>query len=200
MVDNVHGSENISLLFHEKYRKLFNCYNDDKMDDISVQISEKIDRHCRVGLCRSSHYVTKEQISFALKKLKNNKTDEIFNFSSNNLLNGTDKLNDSLAKLFNMFLTHGFSTQKFNRSIIVPLPKNTKKSLCTSDNYRGISLNAVLCKLLEYVITDVIGEFIKSSDHQFGYKNNLSTNICTSVTVETINNYLNGNSSVYALF
>ena len=200
VVDNVHGDENICSLFHDKYKNLFNCYSDNKMSKISMHISDKIDKVCKIGLCGFSHYVTKEQIKLALKKLKCNKSDEIFDISSNNLINGTDKLNDYISKLFNMFLTHGFSTHKFNRSIIVPLPKNNKKSLCTSDNYRGISLNVVLCKLLEYVITDVIGEFIKSSDHQFGYKNNLSTNICTFVTVQTINYYLNGKSSVYTLF
>ena len=35
-----------------------------------------------------------------------------------------------------------------SKNIPVSLPKNNKKPLYKSDNYRDISLNVVLCKLL----------------------------------------------------
>ena len=87
---------------------------------------------------------------------------------------------------------------EFDSSIILPLPKSNKKSLNLSSNYRAISINVILCKLLEYILSSFLKKFISTSNYQFGYKNDLSTNSCTFVTGQSIKYYLNGNSSVYA--
>ena len=103
-----------------------------------------------------------------MKNLKPDKTDYIFNLSSNHFLNGTDLLYSLLSILFDAFLTHGFTTFEFNSSLIIPLPKNNKKSLSSSNNYRAISINVILCKLLEYILSSFLKKFIETSNYQFG--------------------------------
>ena len=119
---------------------------------------------------------------------------------SNNFINGTCKLKNMLCILFNLFISHGFTTFNFNSSIILPLPKNFKKSLSSSNNYRAISLNVILCKIFEYIIRNLLQKYIETSDYQFGYKKNLSTTMCSFITTESIKYYLNSGSNVFALF
>ena len=128
------------------------------------------------------------------------KKDFIYGISSDYFINRTCKLKEILSFLFNAFFVHGITNNTINSSIIMPLPKNSKKSVCVSNNYRAISLNTIICKLIEYILKSKMEDFINSSNYQFAYKIDLSTNLCTSMVTETINYYLNGNSTVYALF
>ena len=48
-------------------------------------------------------------------------------------------------------LTHGFNPDDLLRSTIISIPKDSRGSLCSSDNYRGISLSNSICKLFDYV-------------------------------------------------
>ena len=128
------------------------------------------------------------------------KKDFIYGISSDHFINGTCKLKEILIFLFNVFFVHGITNNTINSSIIMPLPKNSKKSVCVINNYRAILLNTIICKLMEYILISKMEELINSSNYQFAYKIDLSTNLCTSMVTETINYYFNGNSTVYALF
>ena len=41
-------------------------------------------------------------------------------------------------------------------------------------------------------------DYLKTDDMQFGFKNNHSTVLCTAVSIETINHYMNEGSDVYS--
>ena len=97
-------------------------------------------------------------------------------------------------------LTHGVSSEDFNQCIIIPIPKDKRKSLSDSNNYRGIALSSSLNKLFEYVLLELTQDFLCSSDLQFGYKEGHSTNLCSFLVGQTIEYYLNNGSNVLALF
>ena len=52
-------------------------------------------------------------------------------------------------------------------------------------------------KLFDYVIIDIRGDSLSTSDKQYGYKDNYSTPMCTIILKEVIHHYINGNSNVY---
>ena len=90
-------------------------------------------------------------------------------------------------------------------STIISIPKDIRGSMNSSDNYRGISLYNSNCKLYDYVllyyyyyIIDLNMDYLKTDDMQFGFKNNNSTALCTTVYIETINHYMNEGSDVYS--
>ena len=84
-------------------------------------------------------------------------------------------------------------------STIIPIPKNRRKSLSDSDNYRGIALNSVLEKVLDWVILNTCCAALKTTDYQFGFKPKHSTTQCTFVVKETIQYYVNDGSSLYVM-
>ena len=69
--------------------------------------------------------------------------------------------------------------------------------MSNSDNYRGISLFNSICKLFDYVIIDLCGDTLSTSDMQFGFKAQHSTTMCTVILKEVISHYIEGNSNVY---
>ena len=78
------------------------------------------------------------------------------------------------------------------------IPQDLKGSLSKSDNYRGISLVNSICKLFDYVIINLYEKQLKTSDMQFGFKNNHSTSMCSAIYMEIINQYKIKGSNVYS--
>ena len=52
-------------------------------------------------------------------------------------------------------------------------------------------------KLFDYVIIDICGDSLSTSDIQYGYRNNHSTTMTCTTSDEVIHHYINGNSNVY---
>ena len=199
VVDDKLGDENVNEVFYNKYRELYNSYGNSSDELGSQYIKERL-AGCMSGDCIYNHSVESDMVAKAIKNLKPCKFDPIYFISSSHLINGTNRLTKLLTDVFNLFLSHGFTNFLFNASEIVPIPKNYKKSLSNSNNYRAISMNSVLCKLLEYVLSDVMKRYLILNERQFGYREGISTELCTFMVTETIQYYLNGGSSVYALF
>jgi len=82
-----------------------------------------------------------------------------------------------LTKLFNLMIKVGYVPDGFGLSYTVPLPKTNHschiKSL-TADDFRGISISAVISKVFERCFLDRFERFFETSDNQFGFKKNIS--------------------------
>ena len=85
---------------------------------------------------------------------------------------------------------------QINKSEIISLIKNKRKSASSSDNYRGISLNTIISKLFDIIILNKIKKSLPSSDCQFGFREGHSTMLCASVMSQTIQYYINENSKL----
>ena len=118
---------------------------------------------------------------------------------SESLINGTDILFSCLANAFHLMITHGITCEKFNKSFLVPIPKDKRKSLNDSNNYRAIALSSIICKVLEYIILDRMNT-ISTSDLQCGFKKDYSTVLCSFLVSESLQYYVNNSSTVYTLF
>ena len=116
---------------------------------------------------------------------------------SNHLIHGGVRLHVYISLLFDSMLTHGFVPSDLLLSTLVPIPKNKRKSLNVSDNYRAIALSSVLGKLLDNILLDKCCSVFARSDLQFGFKKKHSTSHCTFVVDEVLQYYNNNNSNVY---
>ena len=99
--------------------------------------------------------------------------------------------------MFNAMLTHGFNPKYILLSTLIPIPKDNRGSMNSSDNYGGISLSNSIWKLYDYVFIDLNIDYLKTDDMQFGFKHIHSTVVCTAVYIETDNRYVNESSNVY---
>ena len=124
--------------------------------------------------------VTSSDIINGLKNVKLNKSDGCGTLYTDHFVNGTHLLYTLLSFLFNAMIRHGFSPDGLNKSTVVPIVKDKRKSLNDSSNYRAISLSSPLAKLFDWIILDMNKEKLATSELQFGFKRDCSTTKCTS--------------------
>lgn len=201
-IDGHIGKEAICEHLAQKYETLYNSvsYDHDEMDLIMSDIDDHITSKCCDGnLCTMQHQTTVDEITQAVKSLKYNKNDGFSVLSTNHLKYGTHRLHVLISLLFTSMLRNGYVPEDMLCSTIMPIPKNARKSINESSNYRGIALNSPLCKLFEIVILQKCQDTLKSSDMQFGYKKGVSTTECTATVNEITQYYLNGGGQVYAM-
>ena len=77
------------------------------------------------------------------------------------------------------------------------LPKDLKGKLCVDDNYRGIALCSALCKVIDLIIIDKYSDKLITSELQFAFKPDHSTNMCTSIFKDVCSYYQSRNTDVY---
>ena len=63
-------------------------------------------------------------------------------------------------------------------STLIPISRNKKKSINSSENYRAIALGSIIGKVLDLIITKQNHTF-KTYDYQFGFKQKHSIAMCT---------------------
>ena len=72
------------------------------------------------------------------------------------------------------------------------------QSLSPADNYRGISIFNSIAKVFDYVIIELFGGSLQTTDMQFAYKAEHSTTLCTMVYLETLHHYVNNDCNVHS--
>ena len=195
-VDNSRGETNICNVFKDKFKTLYNCVSYEAAD---MQVLKHELNTCIVNSDANDYNVTSELISKAIKKLKIGKNDSWLPHTSDSIIHGTNVLHEYLAVLFNIMIRHGHSPYGMLVGTMVPLPKGRWKSKRDSENYRAITLSSLLGKLLDIIIIFKEGEKLETDNLQFGYKQGVSTTMCTSILRETVSYYTTKGTSVYGL-
>ena len=197
-MDDVSGEEEICEVFETKYNVLYNSVSFDplEMRGLVNDISHDIATHGE-GCVQCEHSISRADVMKAVKLLKPNKSDGAGKCFTNHFLQGSTFLFDCLARLLNSLVMHGVAPDELLISTLVPIPKDKRKSLSNSSNYRAIALSSVAGKLLDHVLLLKCSDTFSTSPWQFGFKKNLSTNHCTFVVKETVQYYLNNDSQVF---
>ena len=104
-----------------------------------------------------------------------------------------------LTLVFNCMLVHGYSPDFMSVGTMVPIPKDRRQLACTSDNFRAITLSSIVAKVFDVIILSKEKYALTTSHLQLGFKQNMSTTLCTYVMMETISHYNADGSDVYAL-
>ena len=103
-IDDVLGSKNIADHFAGKYKDL---YNKCELGQESIDLCEGIEDGVGEADLEDVMKVNDDLIREALKKMKGGKSDVLFDYSSDCLINSPKILHTHLANLFRMFLIHG---------------------------------------------------------------------------------------------
>jgi len=150
---------------------------------------------------RASAFVIKAcEVKEAIEKLKLHKSDGGFMLSSDHFVNAGFDLSIHISFLFTAIISHGSVPRDFVTSTVIPIPKKRNCDMSDSENFRGISLSSLFGKIFDNVILSQFHENLCTSDLQFGFKQNSSTNMCTMILKETVAYYLNKGSPVFVLF
>jgi len=202
-VDNESGSENIANMFARKYGDLYNSVpsHDRELNDLSNEISDLIE--ARYGSpvdhrdIRDLYFIKPAQVINAISKLKSGRSDGSSGLTSDYFIHGSENLYSHLSFLLSLMVTHGYAPRNYGKTSIVPIPKDTRKSLHNSTNYRGIALSSILAKILDWIFINNNVHGFQTCDLQFGFKIGHSTQQCTFAVNEVIHYYNQRNTGVF---
>ena len=201
VIDGECNSQNIANNFKDIYNDLFNSVEDKDFNKVINEVDELVSNRCNNDQCESSncHNISKELLIKAVNSLKKDKNDETYYLSSNHIIYSSERTIDILSKILTSILKHGVASEIVNKSVIKPIPKNMQKSLSVSSNYRAISKNTIISKIIDYVTIIQIEDKLTTSSYQFAYKQGFSTSMCSFLVSETIQYYKAHGSDVYML-
>ena len=173
------------------------------MDALHERIRHAVETQCDANAESSlhTHSVSTADVIKDVKRLKTDKYKDGGIIMSNDFQHGTSLLYTHIAQLFSAMLCYGYAPQLFLRSTMIPIPKGGKFCSTNADLYRSIAISSILSKILDYIIIDQQADSLATSDYQFGFKSNLSTMLCSTMLIETIQYYdENGRQPFYVLF
>ena len=143
---------------------------------------------------------TAKEIANAIKNTKSNKCCGNDGLYSEHFKYAHNRIHVLLALMYNAITIHGHVPESLMDSILVPLIKDKKGSVTSTDNYRPLMLTNIASKILELVILDRYEEMLHTSDNQFGFKAKHSTDMCVFTLKYVLEYYQSLNSMVYMCF
>ena len=194
-VDGEVGASNIANNFADQYKKLYNqAETGGRLTDLKLKIDKEISNKDLLEV----HRVTESVVKQGLKLMKGNKSDAIFDFQSDCLIEGPPELVTHLTRLLQLFISHGYVPELILVCTLLPLVKDNLGDLSSSDNYRAIATSCQVLKLLDIVILILEGEKLGCDQLQFGFQAMASTTMCSWLATSVIDQYNRQGSVVYS--
>ena len=138
------SNEEIPNAFGKVYGDLYNSIDDkENIDDIYKETNAEITSESLNDVRKIDRNIIKE----SLNRIKPNKSDPVWDFSSDLLKNGPSILLDHLSVLIQGFLIHGHISEILLLATMVPLVKDKLGDLSNSKNYRSIAISSLFLKI-----------------------------------------------------
>ena len=179
-----------TLLNTPRVENIDNSATNDKLKDLLTSIQQSFQE--------DKFYITKTEVSNALKNLNCGKSRDPFQIKAEHYLHAkSDIFIDYLTELINKILTTKKLPDLLSTSIIIPLLKSHKKPLNDANSYRGISILPIITKILELVILERCPTIHSHIESQFGFTSGASTLHAELIMQDTINYFNNNGTPVY---
>lgn len=141
-----------------------------KNDEANLEIILNICRHTDEFLD-----FTTDEVQCAISLLNTGKSPDEYGLSAEHFKMAGNAVLPAITKLFNTCIREGSLPSQFRTGVITPIPKKDKDHSLL-DNYRGITVTAVIGKIFEYTVLHRIEKMISAtqSNMQFGFTKGLS--------------------------
>ena len=185
-VEGVSGHEDICKLWRDHFQGILNSVPRPDYDD---KVFDQL---------HFNRFMPSE-VSHAISNLKTGKAPGPDKLAAEHFKHADHTISALLSIFFNSCVIHNFLPPGFMKTVIVPIVKDAKGDVSSKDNYRPIAITSVLSKIIEILILNRYEALFSTSDNQFGFKNNGSTDMCV-FTLKQIVYYKANGSPVYLCF
>lgn len=188
-INGISGKNNIVNFWKEHYSNLLNLNS----KRTCITSTENCNNEPLVQF-------TSDEILLIIKNLKNGKSPGFDGLYSENFKHADTIIADLLALLYNSCIIHGYIPDKLMDTIINPVIKDKKGDVNNKDNYRPIAVTSVMSKIFELLLLNYCKDQLYTSDNQYGFKANHSTDMAVFAFKQIVEYYMSLNSPVYICF
>ena len=146
--------------------------------------------------------ITPEELNSSIKNLKRDKScgnDEIINEF---IIYAPSYIKDFLLIMFNTIISLEYVPEKWCIGTIVPIFKSGDKG--EVNNYRGITLLSIVCKLFTKIMNSRLNDWAENeyilTESQFGFRSQRGTTDCLFILHGLIEKLLSNGKKLYAAF
>ena len=172
---------------------MLNSRKDDRLKNSVLQAISRPDTYFFESFSLSD-------VGEAIKAIKHGKSAGMDGIYGEHFIHAHKKVNVLLCLVFNAMVIHGYLPSQLLNTIIVPLVKDKRGNLTDGDNYRPLAITCIASKILELLVLNRYNSMLKTSDNQFGFKKEHSTDMCVFAMKQVIDYYTNLSSPVYICF
>ena len=149
----------------------------------------------RDSLCSCSslgHTFQTTDIKRAVDDMKFGKANGLDRLASEHFKYGIEKLYALLCIGFIAILLYSHVPTEFSNTILVPIIKDKKGNITDLDNYRTLAISTVASKILTILFSRklLIANCLYTSDNQFSYKTNSSTDMAVFTLKAVTDHYI----------
>ena len=160
------GAGSIAQCFSDIYSRLYNkVENNEQFLDLQQNLEQSIKEEDMYEV----HRITKDIVRKGLESMRGNKSDALYDFRSDCLINGPPELITHLTNMLRLFVSHGEDPHSILVCTLIPLVKDSLGDITSLDNYRAIAAGSQLVKLLDIVILMLEGEKLGCDQLQLGF-------------------------------
>ena len=194
-VDGQVGAENVSNLFSGIYEDL---YSRQELGEEFEEIKQGIEEQVGQGLLPHLDRVNPDIVKNALEKLKSSKSDALFDFNSDCLINASAELIEKITILFKWFLRTGVIPNFLLICTLVPIVKDNLADITSSENYRVIAIGSLILKWFDWLILILESDKLTTDELQFGFQAKASTSMCSWAVSAVVDHYNRSGRIVYS--
>ena len=188
-IEGATGKKEVTEFWKNHFEQLLNCLSGRDIKDLSYE--------CKFN---SKMLISPGELEDSINDLAGGKSCGFDGIYAEHLKYCSTSFRLLLARCLSSFLVHGYLPDTLMSVILVPIIKDKSGKINSKDNYRPIAIASTMSKLLEKLLLDRLSNYLVTSSHQFGFKPKHSMDACIYVLKETINNYVEKQSSVYLCF
>ena len=164
-IENEYGIVNITKFWYNYFNNLFNSTTDIPYPYNTISVND-------------IEYTNYTDISSIIKLIKGGKAIGPDGISIEYISHTYSFVIELIMLIINNMSRHSYFPKKLILSYILPIVKNKNKRSNDSTEYRPICISDIICKIIEKVIHNRISSLLITTDNQFGFKNNLGTEMC----------------------
>ena len=194
-IDGEVGAQNIANHFSGIYSELYSRHS---LDENFLDIINLVDINVNEELGLYLDRINFDSVKCALAKLKSNKSDAMYDFTSDCLLNAPDSLIHRMTDAFKWFLRTGKVPDFLLYCTLVPIVKDGLGDIASSDNYRAIAIGSLILKWFDWLILILESDKLSTDELQFGFQAKSSTTMCTWAISTVVDHYNRAGRPVFA--
>ena len=188
------GGEAISEMWADHFGSILNCIND------QLSQNEVNNILLNVNPIEVEDRITPTDIRDAIKQLSSNKARGCDGLPAEAYKYAHPVLHEIMAALYNSCLLHRFLPEPMLVVHLIPLIKSKLKDAADPGNYRPIAITTISSKILESLLLSRLKPYLNTTDNQFGFKSQHSTDTCIYLLKEMLNYYSLSGSPVFLCF
>ena len=191
-----------NLDFDNHFKQLFSTFPPDLSQTTKITLEvHKILKPVTHDILLDS-VITLDELNFALKNLKNDKSPGSDKIINEFLKYNTDLFKKTILKIFNVLFDKGYFPDVWSTGLIIPIFKAGDEH--DVNNYRGISLLSCVGKLFTCIINNRLNKWAESQNvfdqSQYGFRDKKSTVDAMFILQSVVDTFLENGNMLYVSF